>query len=71
MSEGRSERDALHHTGKIQARLHGAVNHLRADAEKADEPRLKAMSETSAEMPEGPIKAVRACERKEEPAWRG
>jgi hypothetical protein len=46
------------------------VEHLRADIEKVDEPRLEAMFETSAEVLSGLIKAFRDCELKNEPAWR-
>jgi len=55
----------------MQQRLRETVDHLRADVEKVDEPRLKAMFETSAEVLEGLIKAFRDYERKHEPAWRG
>ena len=71
MSEQAQERDPLHHTRRMQQRLRETVGHLRTDIEKVDEPRLKAMFETSAEVLEGLIKAFRDYERKEEPAWRG
>jgi hypothetical protein len=63
------ERDPLHHTRRMQQRLRETADHLRADVQKVDEPRAKAMFETSAEVLEGLIKAFRDYERKEEPAW--
>lgn len=71
MSQGMQERDPLHHTRRMQQRLHETVGHLRADIGKVDEPQLRAMFETSAEVLEGLIKAFRDYERKQEPAWRG
>jgi hypothetical protein len=71
MSEGAQERDPLHHTRRMQQRLRETVDHLRADIGTVDEPRLKAMFETSAEVLEALIKALRDDEQKQEPAWRG
>ena len=45
-----ADRDPRHHTQKMQARLQEMIDHLRADVEKVDEPELKAMFETSAEV---------------------
>ena len=45
-----ADRDPRHHTQKMQARLQETIDHLRADVEKVDEPQLKAMFETSAEV---------------------
>jgi hypothetical protein len=47
------------------------IRHLREDIDKVDEPRLKAMFETSAEVLGGLSKAFSDCEQKNEPAWRG
>jgi uncharacterized membrane-anchored protein YhcB (DUF1043 family) len=65
-----SERDARHHTQKMQKRLQEIIDHLRDDIEKVDEPQLKAMFETSAEVLDGLIKAFRDYEQKNESAWR-
>jgi hypothetical protein len=46
------------------------IARLRADVEKVEEPKLKAMFETSAEVLGGLTKAFRDYERKNEPAWR-
>jgi hypothetical protein len=59
-----------HHVEKMQKRLKETMDHLRADIEKVDEPRLKAMFETSAEVLGGLAKAFRDYERKNESAWR-
>ena len=65
-----SERDPRHHTQKMQHRLQEIMNHLREDIGKVDEPQLKAMFETSAEVLGGLIKAFRDYEQKNEAAWR-
>jgi hypothetical protein len=51
-------------------RLQAIKDHLREDIEKVDEPQLKAMFETSAEVLGGLIKAFRDYEQKNESAWR-
>jgi hypothetical protein len=66
----RSESDPRHHTEKMRKRLSETIDHLRADIEKVDEPKLKAMFETSAEVLGGLIKAFRDYEQKNESAWR-
>jgi uncharacterized membrane-anchored protein YhcB (DUF1043 family) len=65
-----ADRDPRHHTQKMQKRLKEIMNHLREDIEKVDEPQLKAMFETSAEVLGGLIKAFRDYEQKNESAWR-
>jgi uncharacterized membrane-anchored protein YhcB (DUF1043 family) len=55
---------------KMQKRLQEVKDHLRQDIEKVDEPQLKAMFETSAEVLGGLIKAFRDYEQKNESAWR-
>jgi cytoplasmic iron level regulating protein YaaA (DUF328/UPF0246 family) len=66
----KDERDPIHHTQKMQKRLTETMRHLREDIEKVDEPQLKAMFETSAEVLGGLVKAFRDYEQKNEPAWR-
>jgi hypothetical protein len=66
----KDERDPIHHTQKMQKRLTETMQHLREDIEKVDEPQLKAMFETSAEVLGGLVKAFRDYEQKNEPAWR-
>jgi uncharacterized membrane-anchored protein YhcB (DUF1043 family) len=65
-----TERDPRHHTQKMQKRLQETMQHLREDIEKVDEPPLKAMFETSAEVLGGLVKAFRDYEQKNESAWR-
>lgn len=64
-----ADRDPRHHTQKKKA-LHEIRNHLREDIQKVDEPQLKAMFETSAEVLGGLEKAFRDYELKNENAWR-
>jgi uncharacterized membrane-anchored protein YhcB (DUF1043 family) len=54
----------------MQKRLQETMQHLREDIEKVDEPQLKAMFETSAEVLGGLVKAFRDYEQKNESAWR-
>lgn len=65
-----SASDPRHHTQKMQKRLTETMQHLREDIEKVDEPQLKAMFETSAEVLGGLVKAFRDYEQKNESAWR-
>jgi hypothetical protein len=54
----------------MKRRLSETVTHLREDIGKVDDPQLKAMFETSAEVLGGLIKAFEDYERKNEAAWR-
>src|SRR4051812_2845669 len=65
-----ADHDPRHHTQKMQKRLQDIKDHLRADIDKVDEPQLKAMFETSAEVLAGLIKAFHDYEQKNESAWR-
>jgi uncharacterized membrane-anchored protein YhcB (DUF1043 family) len=65
-----TDRDPRHHTQKMQKKLEEVKQHLREDIEKVDEPQLKAMFETSAEVISGLQKAFQDYEQKNEPAWR-
>ena len=62
--------DPVQHTRKMQKALGDIKNHLREDIEKVDEPQLKAMFETSAEVLGGLIKAFSDYEKKNEAAWK-
>jgi hypothetical protein len=64
------DRHPRHHTRKMQKALSDIQSPLREDIAKVDEPQLKAMFETSAEVIGGLIKAFRDYEQKKEPAWR-
>ena len=65
-----ADKNPQHHTKKMKARLQETVTHLREDVQKVDEPQLKAMFETSAEVLSGLIKAFSDYEQKNEEAWR-
>jgi hypothetical protein len=65
-----ADRTPRHHTQKMQKRLQEIQDHLRQDIGKVDEPQLKAMFETAAEVLGGLIKAFRDYEQKNESAWR-
>jgi hypothetical protein len=58
------------HTQKMQKRLKEIQDQLREDIKKVDEPQLKAMFETAAEVLGGLSKAFADYEKKNEPAWR-
>ncbi len=62
--------DPRHHTQKMAKRLQDTIAHLREDVKKVDEPQLKAMFETSAEVLGGLVKAFKDYEQKNEAAWR-
>jgi ferric iron reductase protein FhuF len=65
-----ADRNPQHHTQKMKARLQETVTHLREDIQKVDEPQLKAMFETSAEVLSGLVRAFGDYEKKNEAAWR-
>jgi hypothetical protein len=65
-----NDKNPLHHTQKMRKALDDIRSHLREDIEKVDEPQLKAMFETSAEVLGGLTKAFSDYERKNESAWR-
>jgi hypothetical protein len=65
-----SDRNPQHHTQNMKKRLSETVTYLREDIGKVDEPQLKAMFETSAEVLVGLIKAFDDYEKKNETAWR-
>jgi hypothetical protein len=70
MTAATVERDPRHHTQNMQKRLQEISDHLRQDIEKVDDPQLRAMFETSAEVLGGLIKVFHDYEQKSEKAWR-
>jgi hypothetical protein len=70
MATEATARHPRHHTQKMQQRLQEIRDRLGDDVEKVDEPRLKAMFETSAEVLGGLIKVFHDYEQKNESAWR-
>ena len=65
-----SDRDPRHQTQKMRKALKEIRDHLRDDIDKVDEPQLKAMFETAAEVLGGLEKAFHDYEQKNESAWR-
>jgi hypothetical protein len=65
-----ASKDPRHHTQKMQRALDELKDHLRDDIEIVDDPQLKAMFETAAEVLGGLEKAFGDYEKKNEPAWR-
>jgi hypothetical protein len=53
-----ANKDPHHHTQKMQQRLNELKQHLRDDIKVADEPQLKAMFETAAEVLGGLEKGI-------------
>ena len=69
--QGEQTSDPRYHTRRMRERLREDIDHLRDDVETVDEPQLKAMFETAAEVLDGLAKAFEDYEKKNEPAWRG
>lgn len=65
-----ADRHPRHHTQQMQNRLQEMMDHLRGDIDKVDEPQMKAMFETAAEVLGGLKKAFSDYEQKNESAWR-
>jgi ferric iron reductase protein FhuF len=65
-----ADSDPRHHIHNMQKALAEVQTHMREDIEKVDEPKFKAMFETSAEVLGGLIKAFDDYEKKNEAAWR-
>ncbi|MDN5755359.1 MAG: hypothetical protein ACTHWW_01230 [Arthrobacter sp.] len=64
------ESDPRRHTMQVRSRLTELAEHLREDVDKVDEPRFKALFETSAEVLAGLEKAFAGYEEKSGNAWR-
>jgi len=62
--------DPLHHTAKMKARLSETIDHVREDIAKVDDPRFRALFETSAEVLQGLVTAMEHYEAGTEEAWR-
>jgi len=63
------EHDPRHHTRKIEQRLQATIDHLREDIDKIEEPKARAMFETSAEVLGGLVKAFHDYDENTESAW--
>jgi hypothetical protein len=64
------ENDPRHHTANIKRMLDDTAQHAREDVEKVQDPKAKALFETTAEVLGGLRKAYDDFERKNEGAWR-
>jgi hypothetical protein len=62
-------RDPLHHTRKMSAKLSEMIDRLRDDIDQVNEPQFKAMFETAAEVLRGLVTAFKHYEEKGEAAW--
>jgi hypothetical protein len=65
-----AEDDPRRHTIKLKGMLDDVVQHAREDVDKVDDPRAKALFETTAEVLTGLVNAYEHFERRSEPAWR-
>jgi hypothetical protein len=59
-----------YHTMRIRQMLLDVANHARADVQQVEEPRARALFETTAEVLEGLARAYSHYEEGVEPAWR-
>lgn len=64
------EKDPRYHTARIRNMFGDMIDHLRKDVKIVDDPRAKAMYETSAEVLRGLQKAFEDYEEGTEEAWR-
>lgn len=69
--QGEQTSEPRYHAQRTQQRLREEIEHLRQDVERIEEPQLKAIFETSAEVLGGVVKAIEDYERKNEAAWTG
>lgn len=65
-----TSRDPREHTAQLGRALKEVSEHLRRDVEKVDDPKAKALFETSAEVLDGLHKAYRDFETGTEGAWK-
>jgi hypothetical protein len=65
-----TSRDPKEHTAQLGRALKALSEHLRRDVEKVDDPKAKALFETSAEVLDGLQKAYRDFESGTERAWK-
>jgi hypothetical protein len=64
------ENDPRHHAANIKRMLDDTAQHAREDVEKVQDPKAKALFETTAEVLGGLRKAYDDFERRNEGAWR-
>ncbi|HMF18662.1 MAG TPA: hypothetical protein VKE98_15755 [Gemmataceae bacterium] len=59
-----------HHTTKIRGMLDEVIQHVRADIAKVEDPQIRALFETTAEVLGGLSRAYAHAEKKSGSAWR-
>ena len=62
--------DPRRHTANIKQSLVSTIGHLREDVNLVEDPRAKALFETSAEVLTGLVTAFEHYEQGSEPAWK-
>jgi hypothetical protein len=73
MSDNRQqypETDPRHHTTKLKQMLRDTAEHAREDVEKVNDPKARALFETTAEVLNGLTAAYEHFEQESEPAWK-
>jgi hypothetical protein len=65
-----TSRDAKVHTANLRSEMQQLIDHLRRDVEMVDEPRAKAVFETSAEVLLGLLKTLRDYDDSKEAAFK-
>ncbi len=70
MQQQRPASDPLTHTAEIKAMLSDAKRRAREGVSQVDDPKAKALFETTAEVLQGLITAFEHYENKSEEAWR-
>jgi len=66
-----TSRDAKVHTANLRSEMQQVIEHLRRDINVVDEPRAKAMFETTAEVLQGLIKTFQDYDLGQEAAFKG
>jgi type III secretory pathway component EscU len=64
-----AQREGHSEIRQIERQLEQTVHDLRQNVQQAEEPQLKAILETSAEVIGGLVKTLKDYEKKKEPAW--
>lgn len=70
MNVHETSRDAKVHTANLRSEMQALVDHLRKDIEMVDDPRAKAVFETSAEVIGGLMKTLRDFDDSKEAAFK-
>ena len=68
--QDQSRNDPAHHYARIRAMLSEVIHHARDDVDAVDDPKARALFETTAEVLAGLCRAYEHAAAKSEPAWR-